>query len=108
MTENPWQVQTAFDFMYTDEVMVSHSGVSGTFKACAFPPERVDPFSEADATSGLLKMQLQIRKFGDGAWNFETAPQIGDVVTTVDTKQWRITDVVYFDDCYTIEARSID
>jgi len=78
MTENPWKSQTAFDCMYTDEVMVTHSNVSGTFKACAFPPERVDPFAEADATSGLLKVQFQIRKYGDGAWNFETPPQIGD------------------------------
>ena len=56
MTNNPWKVRIAFDPMYADEVMIAHSGVSGTFKACVFPPERVDPFSEADATSGLLKM----------------------------------------------------
>lgn len=94
--------------MYADEIMLTHNGVSGTFSACVFPPERVDPFSESDAVSGLLKMQFILRKTGEGAWNRETPPQIGDYAQTADAKKWRITDVVFFDDGYTIDARSVD
>ncbi len=94
--------------MFTDEVMVTHQDVSSTVCACVFPPERVDPFSEADADSSLLKISLVIRARGDGAWNFDTPPQIGDTVVTVDTKKWRMTEVLFFDDSYSIEARSID
>ena len=57
MTSNPW-----------------NGDVSGTFNACVYPPERVDPFVDADATSSLLKICLIIRKMGEGSWNLDTPP----------------------------------
>jgi len=105
---NPWKETGAFNAMFADEVMIKHDGVSNTVRACTFPPDRVDPFSEADAESSLLKLTMVIRARGCDAWNFDTPPQIGDYAMTVDGKQWKITDVVFFDDNYTIEARSVD
>lgn len=106
--KNPWKEVGAFNAMFTDNIMVTHDGVQSTICACVFPPDRVDPFSEADAETGMLKMQMVIRAKGEDAWNFETPPQIGDEVMTPDAKKWRMSDVVFFDDSYTIEARSAD
>lgn len=102
---------SAFEFFFDHLVAVDGKRpggavVRGTYAACVFPAEKLDPFSEDAAQSKIYKRGVLIAKTGANAWNDREPPQIGDKLT-INGSAWAVASVDPFcDNHYTLEVRS--
>ena len=108
---NPWEVNNAFDAMFTDTVEIhgvrpQGSSFKGVFSSCVYPVEKEDPFDGNDADTDIMKLVLLVNKRGAKGWYMKTPPQIGDTVKTTDGKTYKVNHVSDTVDWYQLEAKS--
>lgn len=111
---NPFEdTDEAFVPMFLDTVEMSGTRKNGvtfrtSMKACVFPPERCEPFSDTQEDSKLMRVSAYVRKAGRGhdGWGMAFAPQTGDTLRLTDGTDWKLCLVREAQDWYEVEGRN--
>ena len=78
---SPFFNPAAFTPFYDQLVVVNGAAQRGTFKACVFEEGFDDPLSEVSVETDTRSAVIVIPKTGDGGWNCQERPRVGDKVT---------------------------
>lgn len=97
--------------MFTEKIAMSgvrkRSQFQTSLHACVFHQQDVDPFSDADATSDIKQVNVLVPYEGEGSWNFNFEPQIGDIVELPRGQKYKVSKVSDSIGMYELVCRSI-
>jgi len=106
-----WDVTDAFDAMFCDTVEMCGVRPGGRsfrllLRACVYPPQKEQPFSDTDADTAVEVLPLMVLKTGVDGWTLRSPPQIGDGIRLKCGSRWKVSSVTESDGWYQLEARS--
>ncbi|MBR4654132.1 MAG: hypothetical protein IKO72_12310 [Kiritimatiellae bacterium] len=113
MSRSIFQSPAAFAPFYEDEIAVRGTAQSGTFKACIFENGLDDPLMDASIAADRRAVMVHIPKHGDGGWNCEGVPAVGDRLTLLSwggkpcSDEFAVSSVSDFGDAWILAAREV-
>lgn len=104
MNKNPWNEFDAFKPMFCDIIGYINRECRTSLKAAVFPLAEIEPFSEVDIDTEIMKMNVLI-DYDD--WKFTNKPMIGDTVELSDGTKFKVASVTETQNWYDLTTRSI-
>lgn len=112
--KSPFDIdESAFQPFYDQVISISGQSQKTSLKACVFEEIFDDPLSEMSPSADRRKILVFIPMHGEGGWNDETSPKLGDILTVTSwggmagTDEFAIEFVQEFSGCWRLTAREV-